>query len=289
MNGYCNSSITSLTACTKCLFLALIVWFNNSHAEIYFWKDAKGTSHYSDRALVGADSISVQPGYAYYRIKKVFDGDTVLLDDDAKVRLLGINTPEIESSKKGEEPVAAKAKQYLQSLIAGKKVRLETDAVEYDKYQRKLAHLFTEDGEHLNLILVEQGLATVNIHPPNLLHLERLIQAQQVAEKRSIGIWSENHYRPRPIEMISESRRGWQRLVGKPRTIREGRKYTRLQFSDNINVRIPKENLTYFPDLHAYLDKKVEVRGWISKRKEEYSILIRHPSALIMGQPTLVD
>ncbi len=273
-----------MKTCAKCLFLALAIWIHEIHAEIYFWKDAKGTSHYSDRPLVGADSISVQPGYAFYRIKKVFDGDTVLLDDDTKVRLLGINTPEVENSKNEEEPIAEEAKKYLQSLIAGKKVRLETDAVKYDKYQRKLAHLFTEDGVHLNLKLVEQGLASVNIHPPNLLHLERLIQAQQTAEKQSIGIWGENDYQPRPIEKLRESRRGWQRLVGKPQTIKEGRKFTRLQFSDNINVRIPKDNLTYFPDLHVYLDKNVEVRGWISKRKEEYSILIRHPSALILGQ-----
>ena len=271
-----------MIAGTRCSFLALIVWFPNCHAEIYFWTDAQGTSHYSDRAFAGANSISVQPGHAYYRIKKVFDGDTVVLDDDTKVRLLGINTPEMESSKRQEEPVAKEAKQYLQSLIAGKKVRLETDAVEYDKYQRKLGHLFTEDGKHLNLKLVEQGLAAVNIHPPNLLHLERLIEAQQAAEKRSIGIWGENRYRPRSIEKIRESRRGWQRWVGKPRTIKEGRKYTRLQFSENINVRIPKENLTYFPDLRDYLDKEVEVRGWISKRKQEFSILIRHPSALIV-------
>lgn len=271
-----------MNACTKCLVFALTVWFHDIHAEIYFWKDATGTSNYSDRPVAGADSVSIQLGYVYYRIKTVFDGDTVLLDDGAKVRLLGINTPELESSKTNEEAVAAEAKQYLQSLIKDKKVRLETDTVRYDKYERKLAHLFTEDGEHLNLKLVEQGLATVNIYPPNLLHLERLIQAEQIAEKQKNGIWSENDYQPRPIEMIRESRLGWQRLIGKPRAISEGRKFTRLQFSDNINVRIPKENMTYFHDLHAYLDKDVEVRGWITKRQEEYSVLIRHPSALVI-------
>ncbi len=275
--------------CKKYLFVVLTLCFNDVQAEIYFWKDAQGISHYSDRAPVGSNPITVDPGFAYYRIKKVFDGDTVLLDDGEKVRLLGINTPEIGDADSKEEPMAKEAKLYLQSLIEGKKIRLETDAVEYDKYQRRLAHLFSENGDHLNLKLVEQGFATVNIHPPNLLHFERLMQAQQVAEKQKIGIWNEADYQPRPIEQISQTKgRGWQRLVGKPHTIKEGRKYTRLQFSDSINVRISKDNLTYFPDLHSYLDKEVEVRGWISKRKDKFSILIKHPSALVKS-PTLIQ
>ena len=38
----------------------------------------------------------------------------------------------------------------------------------------------------------------------------------------------------------------------------------------------------YFPDLNSYLGGQVEVRGWISKRKDTYNMVVRHPSAIVM-------
>lgn len=278
-----KSRIDVIGPIVKGLFIAGMLWTRVFAAEVYLWKDEQGNSHFSDRALVGATRIKVRQTYAYSQVKKVFDGDTLLLDDGEKIRLLGINTPEIDSSLRVGEPLSEQAKEYLQRLVEGKKVRIESDVTLFDKYQRKLAHLFTEEGEHINLKLVEKGFAAVNIHPPNIKYLDDLTKAQQHAETGRIGIWSNHHYDPAPIEGVVKSKqRGWRRLLGKPLTIREGRKYTRLLFNERVDVRIPKTNLSYFPDLQYYLSKNLEVRGWVSKRKDKFSILVRHPSALII-------
>jgi hypothetical protein len=55
----------------------------------------------------------------------------------------------------------------------------------------------------------------------------------------------------------------------------------RLILNDKVNVRISVANLALFPDLKNYLNKPLEIRGWASKNKDHYSILVQHPSAIV--------
>lgn len=61
-------------------------------AEIYRWQDAAGKTHYSDRPHAGARPVQVDPGTTYYRVRTIYDGDTIRLQNGLKIRLLGINT-----------------------------------------------------------------------------------------------------------------------------------------------------------------------------------------------------
>jgi hypothetical protein len=89
-------------------------------------------------------------------------------------------------------------------------------------------------------------------------------------------------YQPLPISRITNENRGWQRYIGTPKSIKRNRKYSRLIFNQKTNIRIANENLELFPNLETYLDKSIEIRGWVSRNGENYSILVRHPSALII-------
>lgn len=256
--------------------------FLNAHAEVYHWQDEKGRHLYSDRPMPGAERLAIRPGFSYRLVRYVYDGDTVMLQGGERVRLLGINTPEVESSKRREEPGGEAARRWLKEALDGKKVRLETGVTSRDKYGRLLAHLFLDDGGHINLELVEQGLAIANIHPPELKYTQSLLQAQQRAEQAGRGIWGDPGYTPKPItDLLRGKIRGWNRFRGTPKRIKRSRRYVRLVFADRIDVRIPKANLTLFPDLQNYLGQMIEVRGWPSRRKGHYSILVRHPSALV--------
>jgi micrococcal nuclease len=252
--------------------------------DIFHWKDGKGRTYYSDHAVEGAERIHIDAAPAIYVVKGVFDGDTVLLSNGEKVRLLGINTPEVDSPRKIGEAGGEEAKLWLQRRLMGRAVRLEHDGELRDKYQRLLAHVFTDNGEHINLALVEAGLAFVDIHPPNLKYAQLLTQAQSRAERAKRGIWGMEDYRPKPVEaVIARSRlRGWQRLTGTPSAVVSSKRYFRLKFSGRFEVRIARENLNLFPPLEGFLNRNVEVRGWLSRRRGDYSILVRHPSALII-------
>jgi micrococcal nuclease len=95
------------------------------------------------------------------RCERVVDGDTVWVSGVGKVRLIGVDTPELGSgwTAGGDEPGARRAKEFVAKLIEGKRVRLEFDEERFDRYGRTLAYLYTEAGESLGELLLAQGLA----------------------------------------------------------------------------------------------------------------------------------
>lgn len=253
-------------------------------SEIYRSVDDRGRITYSDVPSTGAKKLDIisQPGRHLHLVARVYDGDTIILEDKKQIRLLGINTPEIESRLRAEEPGGVAAKKWLQAQLQEEKVYLEYDQTKRDKYKRLLAHVFTPNGKHINQALLENGLAFVSIIPPNVRYSDKLIQAQQQAEKQKLGIWSMPDYQPKLIAQIANHNKGWQRFTGIPASIKKSRKYTRLIFDDKIDIRILNTNLDLFPALSTYVGKSLEIRGWVSRNKDHYSLLIQHPSALII-------
>lgn len=122
-------------------------------------------------------------------VAEVVDGDTVILGNGQKVRLLGIDAPELEREGQPADFLAHKAKLVLTSLAQGQPVRLEYDQLRYDRYGRILAFLFLTDGTNLSRELVRQGLAHVYTVPPNMRFRGELLAAQREAMKARRGIW----------------------------------------------------------------------------------------------------
>jgi endonuclease YncB( thermonuclease family) len=216
------------------------------------------------------------------QVKYVIDGDTLVLSDKRHVRLLAINTPEIEG-KRQAEPGGQAAKDWLKTRLEGKQVFLETDQQKFDSYGRSLFYVFDSQGRLMNEQLLARGLAMLSIYPPNLKYVSRLQQAQRRAEVQGLGIWSLSAYRPQQLAQLMRSEnKGWQRVIAAPLAIRQSGKYVRLILSPTTDIRIAKHSLRYFPALNNYLHCEIEVRGWVSWRKGQASILVRHPSALII-------
>lgn len=117
------------------------------------------------------------------RVKRVFDGDTILLEDGRKVRYLGINAPEFQ------EPFYLKAKRFNESLVLEQELRLEFDQEQLDRYDRLLAYVFVGD-QLVNARLVEQGLAHAFFIGPRRKYNDLLIRLQSEAKRRKAGIWS---------------------------------------------------------------------------------------------------
>jgi len=85
-------------------------------------------------------------------VERVIDGDTIVVENNTHIRLLGINTPE-----KGEF-YYPESKEFLEELMINKTVKLEYGKEKYDMYNRTLAYVFLEK-ENINLKLVEKGFA----------------------------------------------------------------------------------------------------------------------------------
>ena len=82
-------------------------------------------------------------GAALYAVEKVLDGDTIIVKGSGKVRLLGINTPEIAHRKRAAEPLGDRAQQRLRQLRRGKKVYLEFDQQRRDRSSDSVSQLPT--------------------------------------------------------------------------------------------------------------------------------------------------
>ena len=260
------------------LGLSAVIWVGIVHAEIHEWRDALGRNHYSDRAHDDAQVLKLEPSRASVVVDKVYDGDTLLLKDGRRVRFLGINTPEIAGRHKTAESGGEQAKAWLKKTIEHQRVILEFDVEKQDKYQRTLAHVFTEDKLHLNLELVKRGLATANIFPPNLKYVDALGEAQQQAEGQRLGIWGDAAYVPQPFSTIDvDDYKGWRRVLGEIKTLKTSRKYSYLKFSEHFALQIPNQSLYLFPDLNRYVGKRVEVRGWLSQSRQGFLMRLRHP------------
>ena len=109
-------------------------------------------------AVLQLDLSPIYPSLANaaqkYHCRSVYDGDTLTLDEDgSKVRLLGIDTPEVRE----KQPFALEAKEYTKKYCHGKDIWLtfmETDGAKNEKnkdhYGRLLAFIWVPLSENNN-------------------------------------------------------------------------------------------------------------------------------------------
>lgn len=124
-------------------------------------------------------------------VTRVVDGDTIhvtLGDRVEKVRYIGVNTPEVRHPIKGEEPGGREAAEMNRRLVAGKRVRLETDVQTRDRYGRLLAYVWVGD-VMVNAELVRLGYAQVMTVPPNVRHQDLFVKLQREAREAGRGLW----------------------------------------------------------------------------------------------------
>ena len=88
-------------------------------------------------------------------VERIIDGDTIILDGGEKVRLIGIDTAEMDDPRPAVLGYARAGKAYLDGILHGRKVRLEHDWQKKDKYGRTLAYVYLPDGTFVNKKIVE--------------------------------------------------------------------------------------------------------------------------------------
>lgn len=128
------------------------------------------------------------------RVVRVVDGDTIVVSIDGRedrVRYIGIDTPE---SVKPGAPVQCYAKRASKEnarLVAGREVRLVSDAEARDRYGRRLAYVYRSgDGLLVNLELARAGYARPLTIAPNVAHADEIASAARVARRAGRGLWS---------------------------------------------------------------------------------------------------
>jgi micrococcal nuclease len=120
-------------------------------------------------------------------VTKHTDGDTLWLSGIGKVRLIGIDTPEVYG---GAECFGRRASAFVERTAAlGARVHYRLGADERDRYGRALAYVWLADGRFLNRLLVARGYAQPLTVPPNVEYEDVFVRASHRAREAGLGLW----------------------------------------------------------------------------------------------------
>ena len=174
--------------------------FYGNHGNPIHWHKAKLVKDMwvSDGEIVEVPSCYIKPinSFEVASFSKCIDGDTaklIIQNKERTVRFLAINTPEVASNLKEEEPFGKEASNYTcNALRNAHKITLEYDgnSDKEDKYGRVLAFVFV-DGELLESKLIANGYAKIDYIYGDYNHLEELKKEEEIAKNKKIGIWSD--------------------------------------------------------------------------------------------------
>lgn len=221
-----------------------------------------------------------------YAVRNVVDGDTLRLQDNRRVRLVGIDAPEMGGRGRTAEPYAVKATRRLTALVKANnnKVSLVVAEQSHDRYGRVLAHLYNRDGVNLEEQLVAEGLAYHVVLAPNIALAACLAQAERSARQRRVGLWKTATYLP--AEELT--RGGFTLLQGRIQKVERNRGGVWLELGHSVTVHIPLNALHYFSNdsFAQWQGRTVKTRGWVTERKGQQSkyaqwrLTVSHPSML---------
>lgn len=151
----------------------------------------------------GKAAISAPAQSEFYVVSRVVDGDTLKLSNGERVRLIGVDTPEVHPSDKltrdakrsgmdlaGIQALGKRASDYTKSLVAGKRVRLEYDVTRRDRHGRLLAYVYLDDGTFVNAKIIEDGYGQIMTVQPNVRHVDLFLKLERDARERGRGLWA---------------------------------------------------------------------------------------------------
>jgi endonuclease YncB( thermonuclease family) len=218
-------------------------------------------------------------------VSRVVDGDTLILEGskgakDKRIRLVGVNTPELDHKDGNHQPFAWQAYQFLKSY-ENTFIYYQEGPDKRDRYGRYLYYLFDIDRISIGSQLISQGLGYRIAIPPNIKYQSCLIKAETQAKDLSLGVWSKTQqWLPQVgfvvanviIKSVTRNRGGWW-----------------LKTKQGLVINLPKSYADQWSEQAVFQleEQRLQVRGWqyfrTSKKAEHKSwiLLIKHPNDLV--------
>ncbi len=226
----------------------------------------------------------------------VYDGDTVKVrfgdGNERKVRLIGIDTPELSDEREDVRFMAYVAKRFAFLKLYRREVRLSYDWQLEDKYGRLLAFLSTEDGTLFNEVILQEGFALrFRAFPFEPGLMKRFETAESEARKGEKGLWR----REDPPPVVPAEAAG---LLGRLASVRmicasveERKPFIVIRPpGGEIEVLVPERRRADFRGLDAMKGKAVLVKGLIEEFQGRFQIMADLPLQLrILPAARIVD
>ena len=206
------------------------------------------------------------PGLGTATVAGVRDGRTLLLTDGRELRLAAIEANDASGAA-------------LNTLAAGKMLRLEKLGPEQDRYGRVVAIAYTDDArELLQQVMLAQGEARVSARVGDRPCAELLLKAERAARAAARGLWAHPNFAPLPshdVTGITAVRGQFALIEGKVLSVREsgatiyvnfGRRWTQ-DFAVTILKRHRRDFAAANIDPKELEGRRIRVRGWVEQRR----------------------
>ena len=214
----------------------------------------------------------------------VYDGDTVKLKDGRRLRFIGINTPETGHHEQVEQPFGGEATALLKNMLDkhNRTLLLQAGREHRDHYGRQLAHVFLEDGTNIAVRLLQKGLATTLVVPPNTWGQRCYQHYEDLARIEGLGLWGLDSYKVKDSKLLAPNTRAFRIIRGQVQEVRQSRHTTRVSLEGSLVITISKKDLVNFEPgfLEGLEGRQVETRGWIKPVQGGLQMRVKHPAAL---------
>jgi endonuclease YncB( thermonuclease family) len=145
--------------------------------------------------LLATYSLALPPRTLRATVERVADGDTLVATSEngtrLRIRLFGIDAPEVPHGNTAGQPFGIEARHYLARLVINHPVEVELFGS--DAYKRRLAVLWVE-GANINVAMVRAGLAEMYRGRRCEAYCRALREAEAEAQREHAGMWALARY-----------------------------------------------------------------------------------------------
>ena len=218
-------------------------------------------------------------------VLRVFDGDTIEVQlangETIKVRLIGIDSPEMDDKRETVLFFAHMAKRFAFYHLFDKDVRLTYDWERTDDYGRTLAYVYMGEGTLFNESIIKEGFAHAFTKYPFREDMKtRFRKAEKQARRYKRGLWRE---KPWPVIRAGDARSHLDSIVTVVfacRDVAEEGRYFYLRSDGDFEVFVSKPPPIPAADLQSLVGRSIAITGYIEGFKGRIQIAFVVPGQL---------
>jgi micrococcal nuclease len=176
---------------------AMLIWRNLQDDSGSAPTPPSATSSVARPAPTASVQSSLPASAVPAELVRIVDGDTIVVKIEGDsgqetVRLIGIDTPETKKPNTPVQCFGKEASAFTTALLTGKKIWLEPDVSNRDRYGRLLRYVWVDSGSSYLLAneeIVSLGYGTAGDYPPDTHYHNRLFAALDHARSQQLGMW----------------------------------------------------------------------------------------------------
>jgi len=216
-------------------------------------------------------------------IERITDGDTVVLADQRRVRLIGINAAEPNAQSIKLKIAAQRATEVLETwLPRGESVVLHIGDEPYDHHDRLLAHITrASDGLAVAHLMVQRGLAVQSAVAPTTRCVLDFVALENHAVAANLGLWKVRELMSISANKLNARSHGFKLISGTVTNVKSRKRHDELFVGKQLRVKVRRE-LAKQMSLQTLLGKNIEVRGWLSNNNNQTYLWLHHAANLSM-------